>query len=86
VPASVSTAVAPLRLELPERVHLEQVAQQGLQRARGDRLQLPIEVERRRQRRRSRTVLLVQPSQRGVDPIAEMRRLLEEEGQDLEAG
>jgi hypothetical protein len=31
-------------------------------------------------------VLLVQPSQRGVDPIAEMRRLLEEEGQDLEAG
>lgn len=29
MPASVSTAVAPLRLELPERVYLEQVAQQG---------------------------------------------------------
>jgi hypothetical protein len=39
-----------------------------------------------RQRRRSRTVLLVQPSQRGVDPIAEMRRLLEEEGQDQRRG
>ena len=48
-----------LRLELPERVHLEQVVQQVLQRVRRHRLQLAIEIERRRQGSLARSMLLI---------------------------